>query len=158
MIEKSFEALSPEEQELLLAAEKAMENGYEPYSRFLVGAALRTEGGKIYCGADVENACYGLGTCAERSAFSVANAAGDRSFTAIATIGRGETFDNLDPVTPCGACRQWINEFAQLVGHDILVFCSNTKKDRVLVTSIHELLPKAFGPADVMVDLAKYRR
>lgn len=121
------------DQELFNAALKARENAYAPYSRFKVGAAVRTENGNIYSGCNIENGSYGLTCCAERCAIFNAVSAGERAFTAICI-----TADTAGPVSPCGACRQVMQEF---------------KIPKIILTNIHgqvkeftlqELLPYEF--------------
>jgi len=120
--------------ELLKAAEQAQKMAYAPYSRFAVGAALLAADGTIYTGCNVENASYGLGICAERNALAHAVASGARQFTAVAVVS-----DN--GVTPCGACRQVLAEFAP----EMAVIVADTDGNR-RVFSLSELLPDAFGP------------
>ena len=92
---------------LLRAAEAAMKNAHAPYSGFPVGAALRASGGGIYTGANVENAAYPQGQCAEASAIGALVAAGARTITAVAVVAENEDF-----CPPCGGCRQRLSEFA----------------------------------------------
>ncbi|MBK5258446.1 MAG: cytidine deaminase [Thermoanaerobaculia bacterium] len=92
--------------ELIAEARKARENAVAPFSKFKVGAALRTAAGKIYRGCNVENATYGLTVCAERVALLSALAAGERKFTSIAVITQSP-----EPSTPCGPCRQLMWEY-----------------------------------------------
>ncbi|MCX6998388.1 MAG: cytidine deaminase [Kiritimatiellaeota bacterium] len=92
---------------LLDAAERAQRNAHAPYSHYRVGAAVLTDGGKIYAGCNVENASYGLTICAERVAVGAALAAGARRVRAAAVIA-----DGPDVPYPCGACRQVLAEFA----------------------------------------------
>ena len=87
--------------DLIEEAKLARENADAPFSKFKVGAALKTAGGKVYRGCNVENATYGLTVCAERVALLSAIAAGERKFTAIAVVTQSDV-----PSTPCGPCRQ----------------------------------------------------
>ena len=91
---------------LIDEARKARENAVAPFSKFKVGAALRTKAGKIYHGCNVENCTYGLTVCAERVALLTALAAGDRQFDAIAVVTQSD-----EPGSPCGPCRQLMWEF-----------------------------------------------
>jgi cytidine deaminase len=120
--------------ELIAAAAAVRERAYAPYSRFLVGAALRTADGTIFGGCNVENASYGLTICAERNAIAQAIAAGARDFTAVAVV-------SANGVTPCGACRQVLVEF----GPDMTVIVADTRGRRRIYT-LAELLLDAFGP------------
>ena len=120
-----------------------MAGAYAPYSNFRVGAALRFEDGEIVTGTNIENASYGLSLCAETVAVAKAMAAGRRGGLAqVAVIGTGAA-----PVTPCGRCRQVLNELAELGGTDPLVLCVGP--DDVYRIALSELLPAAFGPASL---------
>jgi cytidine deaminase len=130
--------------ELVAAARAARERAYAPYSGYRVGAALLTEGGTVVTGANVENASYGLGICAERAAVVAAVAAGHRSFAAIAVAAGG-----AEPARPCGACRQVLHEFP--AGPDLEVVCAGEDGDQLLVTTLGELLPQPFGPSQLGV-------
>jgi cytidine deaminase len=122
---------------LVTAAAAAQKTAYAAYSRFAVGAALRTADGTIYSGCNVENASYGLSICAERSAVFHAVAHGQREFQAIAVVT-----DN--GVTPCGACRQVLAEFN--LGMAVVV--ADTAGNRRMYT-LADLLPDAFGAEDL---------
>jgi cytidine deaminase len=119
--------------ELLTSARDVREVAYAPYSRFAVGAALRTKSGRVFCGCNVENLSFGLTICAERNAIFAAVAAGEREFEAIAIVA-----DSREPVTPCGACRQVLAEF----GLDMSVCSANLEGD-TFTSTIRELLPRA---------------
>jgi len=147
------EELRPNEEVLLFAAEQAMKNAYAPYSEYQVGAALMNMFGTIVLGANYENAAYGSTICAERTAIVAANAQGIRDFGNLAIISSGE-----DPAVPCGACRQVIYEAHQINKNSLEIIMSNAKKDNIIIASIEELLPKAFGPMDLCVDLSQYRK
>lgn len=92
---------------LLAAARVAMTHAHAPYSRYRVGAAVQTDGGRVFAGCNVENASYGLTNCAERTAVFKAVSEGARRVTAVAIVADGAA----EPV-PCGACRQVLAEFA----------------------------------------------
>ena len=113
---------------LFEAAKAAQAKAYAPYSRFNVGAAILTPSGAIYAGCNVENAAYPVGTCAEAGAIAAMIAAGGRRVAAILVCG-----DGAGLVTPCGACRQRIREFAGPEGV-------------VRTFTLAELLPESFGP------------
>ena len=119
--------------------EKALEaksKAYAPYSKFNVGCALVTMDDKIYLGCNVENASYGAGICAERTAIVKAVSDGHRKFKSIAVIT-----DLKEPATPCGICRQFIREF----GLDIVVYCFGMD-GTTLIKTLEEFLPHSFGP------------
>lgn len=117
----------------IAAAVEARLRAYAPYSRFPVGAALVATSGRIYTGCNVENLSFGLTMCAERVALGAALAAGEREFAAIAIVA-----DTQVPVSPCGACRQVLAEFAP----SLEIHLANLRNDRVQF-SLSELLPRA---------------
>jgi cytidine deaminase len=122
---------------LFNAARAAQLKAYAPYSRFTVGAAIRTPSGAIYAGCNVENAAYPQGACAEAGAISAMALAGERRIAEILVIGDGEAL-----VTPCGGCRQRIREFAAA---DTPVHIAGPEGLRATFT-LGELLPHSFGP------------
>jgi len=126
---------------LLGYARDAASRAYVPYSNFPVGAAILTESGDIVTGANVENASFGLTCCAERTAAFTAAAAGHRVFLAVAV-----TAPRVAAVTPCGACRQVLNEFKPR-DSDLIVILDS--EDGPLPIPLVELLPRAFGPVDL---------
>jgi len=154
---KNYQNLSLEDRELVDEAERTMENAYNPYSNFYVGAALLTKEGEIFSGSNVENASYGMTICAERAALFKANSERKRTLEKIAIITKGQKFDVEEPSAPCGACRQVIYEFSQISGKNIEIILSNTKKNKIIITTINELLPLAFGPVDLGIEVKKYQ-
>lgn len=158
MEKTEYGKLSPTQREMLDEAEKAMEKAYNPYSGFCVGATLLTKNNKIITGANVENAAYGSSICAERSAIVRANAEGHRMFKAVAVIARGKDFDTTEITAPCGECRQVLNEFAQVSEYDLDVILSTSQKDKIEIWKISELLPLAFGPKDLGIDVRTYQK
>lgn len=131
---------------LIAAAKRALENSYSPYSKFRVGAALRFADGTVVTGTNIENASYGLTLCAETVAIVKAMDDGHRGgLDEIAVIG-----DTDAPVTPCGRCRQVLNEMAELGATDPIVYCAGS--DDVVESRLSELLPRAFGPASLSDD------
>ncbi|MDQ6933483.1 MAG: cytidine deaminase [Candidatus Eremiobacteraeota bacterium] len=125
--------MSIETETLLEAARRAREKAYAPYSKFAVGAALRTADGSIFTGANVENSSLGLSLCAERLAACSAVAAGHRQFQAIAVVGPTGALS-----APCGACRQVLAEFS--IAMRVMYVMSSA----AVQTTLYELLPDRF--------------
>jgi cytidine deaminase len=150
-------ALEPSDQQLCYEAAKAARNAYAPYSKFSVGAAVRTERA-VYVGANLENASYGIGICAEVSAVTAANSAGDFNIKAIAVVGypSDDPTKGIDIVTPCGRCRQIIFEASQASATDIRIISCNGDLSKCKVSSASELLPDSFGPANLGLDVSKH--
>jgi cytidine deaminase len=121
------------QKKLLAQAEKTAEMAYAPYSKFRVGAALLCEDGTIVTGCNVENRSFGLTICAERNAVFAAIAQGKYRFTAVAV----STPDSVEPVGPCGACRQVLSEF-MLPDSPVYFAGSGPKQTK---TTIGKLLP-----------------
>ena len=139
-------ALTQQEIDLLLdRAQEARAHAYAPYSNYHVGAALLTADGQIYQGCNIENAAYGPSNCAERTAFFKAVYDGHRAFRAIAVIATGE-----EPGFPCGVCRQVMAEFC---GGDFIIITANRDRTKVDVSAFETLLPHAFGPKDLNVEV-----
>ena len=137
--------LSDLDKALIDAARDAASSSYSPYSDYPVGAALRFADGTIVTGTNIENASYGLALCAETVAVAKAMADGKRDgLEAVAVIGPDDRGDGA-PITPCGRCRQVLNELAALGGTDPRILCVGTSEVREVKLS--DLLPHAFGPA-----------
>lgn len=122
---------------LIAAARAARDKAYAPYSGFAVGAAVLDEHGRIHAGANVENAAYPQGWCAETSALAALVSGGSRRVLAVAVCAVAE-----DPVTPCGGCRQKLREFA---ADDCPVWLAGPQGLRA-AHRLGELLPHGFGP------------
>ena len=134
-----------EKKELIRMALKAREGAYVPYSDFLVGAALRAEDGRIFTGCNVENAAFTPTSCAERTALFKAVSEGVREFDAIAIVGSKAGEKNTLVTGPCGVCRQALYEFG---GPGLTVIMAKSEDDYI-VTTLGELLPYGFGPANL---------
>lgn len=143
--------MSVDKRALIAAARAASAGAYAPYSRFHVGAALGFADGTIITGANVENASYGLSLCAETVAVAAAMAAGRRGgLVAVAVLGGAPDGNGIAQVTgaalsPCGRCRQVLNELAQLGGTDPVIW--SVGGDGVVEMALSALLPMAFGPS-----------
>lgn len=149
--------MSDEKNRLIEAARAAALHAHAPYSRFAVGAALLMADGSVVIGANFENASYGLSLCAETVAVATASAQGRlREIMAVGVIGGAMDSDGRAtgavPVSPCGRCRQVLNEAAQMGGRDLPVHCGAAEGDAVRSYRLSELLPDAFGPADLGID------
>ncbi|RLE24501.1 MAG: cytidine deaminase [Actinobacteria bacterium] len=132
--------------ELYESAVKAQKQAYCPYSHYPVGAALRTVGGMVFSGCNVENAAYPLGSCAEAGAIAAMVLAGESEIGELVVVTGGAT-----PGTPCGGCRQRIREFAR---PDTLVHSTTTDSglSTAIVMTVAELLPESFGPENILSD------
>lgn len=131
-------AAAPEpapDRELIEAALAARSRAYAPYSKFLVGAAVRGDNGRVYSGVNVENASYGLTVCAERVAMQTAVAEGVRRVLAVAVATRGGG-------SPCGACRQVLWEFGDPA--TVVWLVDAERPERFAAHTLAELLPAAF--------------
>ena len=127
--------------DLIAAAKSARLKAYAPYSKFLVGAAVRDERGQIHGGCNIENAAYPQGWCAETSAIAAMIMSGGHAIAEMAVIGTGDLL-----CTPCGGCRQKIREFAK--GSVKIHICGEDGKLKQTFT-LDELLPASFGPENL---------
>ena len=123
--------------DLMSAAREARDNAYAPYSKFKVGAAIRTASGQIYSGCNVENAAYPEGLCAEASAIAAMVRAGEQHIVEAVVLGGGERL-----CTPCGGCRQKLREFAT----DDTPFHVCGPEGLCETMLLGALLPDSFGP------------
>lgn len=125
--------------ELMRLAKEARKNAYCPYSKVKVGAALLTKDGRVYSGANIENAAYSPSVCAERVAFFKAVEAGERDFAAIAVAG-GKGEEDNDGFAPCGVCRQVMAEFC---GKDFKILLKDG--DGISEHALTDILPLGFS-------------
>ncbi|MBI5767351.1 MAG: cytidine deaminase [Verrucomicrobia bacterium] len=135
----SFKLTAPLLRRLEKAARAAAKASYSPYSKFRVGSAVLTGSGKIYSGANIENASFGLANCAERTAIFCAASHGERKLRCVVVY----TPTPL-PTMPCGACRQVINEFGPHAA--VISICDSGER---LETTLDRLQPVAFGPKNL---------
>jgi cytidine deaminase len=126
---------------LITAAMAARLKAHAPYSKFYVGAAMRDEQGRIHGGANMENAAYPQGWCAECAAISHLVMAGGKQIMEVAVLGNGEAL-----CTPCGGCRQKIREFAK---GDVKIHCCTETGELIRTFTLDELLPASFGPENL---------
>src|SRR6478609_3218999 len=124
-------------EDMFATAREMRGKAYAPYSNFAVGAALRSESGKVYGGCNVENAAYPQGCCAEASAISAMIAGGDRRITEVLVVAKAD-----EPVTPCGGCRQKLREFA---ANDTPIHLCDPN-GHIKTVTLGTLLPMSFGP------------
>jgi cytidine deaminase len=142
-----------DDRQLIEKAREAALRAYAPYSGFSVGCAIESVDGQVVTGANMENACYRLGLCAEQSALTTAqHAFGLDKVARIAVAGGDGSAAELtgDTVcTPCGGCRQAILEAAQLSGRDVEVICASGSGAQAELHRISTLIPHGFGPANL---------
>lgn len=129
-----------EKQSLIDLANEARRQAYVPYSKYPVGAALRTKSGRIFTGVNIENAAYPQTMCAERVAIFKAVSEGEMEFEVIAVVTNNGG-------SPCGGCRQVMAEF----GLDAVVLFANGNGEMVKETTVNELLPEAFTPKHLVI-------
>lgn len=128
-----------EKTKLIQIAIDARKKAYVPYSHYPVGAALLTKSGKIYTGANIENAAFSVTICAERTAIFKAVSEGERDLQAIAVVTKNGG-------TPCGSCRQAMAEF----NPNMKIYIANEKGELVQETTLKEILPGYFGPESLV--------
>ncbi|MFC1835384.1 cytidine deaminase [Thermodesulfobacteriota bacterium] len=133
--------------ELVRSAAKVKENASVPLSHFRVGAAVLTDTGKIFAGCNTESIIPVLGVCAERNAINHAIIHGENSFIAVAVVS-----DLFSPLMPCGACLQYMQEFARQAGRDMLIICEGRSGERV-IESLDSLFKGGFSPDTSVRDL-----
>lgn len=130
--------------ELIETAMAQLAYSYAPYSHFKVGAALETKDGTIYGGCNIENAAFGPGNCAERTAFFKAVSEGKKEFSRIVIVG-GKEGNITDYCAPCGVCRQVMREFCS---PDFIIILAKSRTEWITYT-LSELLPESFGPENL---------
>lgn len=128
-------------QDLIDAAKAARKLAHAPYSKFYVGAAMRDEKGRVHAGANMENAAYPQGWCAECTTIGHLIMAGGKKITEVAVMGNGDAL-----CTPCGGCRQKIREFA---AGDVKIHCCTEAGKLIRTFTLDELLPASFGPENL---------
>jgi cytidine deaminase len=128
-------------QDLIDAAKAARKMAHAPYSKFHVGAAMRDEKGRVHAGANMENAAYPQGWCAECTAIGHLIMGGGSKITEVAVMGNGDAL-----CTPCGGCRQKIREFA---AGDVKIHCCTEEGRLIRTFTLEELLPASFGPENL---------
>jgi cytidine deaminase len=128
-------------QDLIDAAKAARKLAHVPYSKFYVGAAMRDEKGRVHAGANIENAAYPQGWCAECTAIGHLIMAGGTKITEVAVMGNGDAL-----CTPCGGCRQKIREFA---AGDVKIHCCTEEGKLIRTFTLEEILPSSFGPENL---------
>ena len=135
------------DEQLLALAREAAAKAYAPYSNFHVGCAIESVDGEVVTGANMENACYRLGICAEQSALAAAQHSFGLDRVARIAVAGGT---DATVCTPCGGCRQAILEAAQLGGRDLEILCGSGDGSATERHRIGELIPSAFGPANLV--------
>lgn len=139
-----FDELTNDEQQLVKKAMDATDNSYSPYSKFRVGAAIRLADGREIIGANQENAAFPVTLCAERTAIFAAQAQyPDQPIVALAIAARNENGFTVDPVSPCGSCRQVILEIEQRYHQSVKIYLYGTRGVYVINT-VRDLLPLCF--------------
>jgi cytidine deaminase len=134
------------DEQLLELARSAAAKAYAPYSNFRVGCAIESIDGDVVTGANMENACYRLGICAEQSALTAAQHSFGLDKVARVAVAGG---DGAKICTPCGGCRQALLEAAHLGARDLQVLCTSGDGSRAERHTISQLIPFGFGPGNL---------
>lgn len=143
---ESIEELQDADAELILAAGKASDTAYAPYSHFNVGAAVLLENGDIVSGNNQENVAYPSGLCAERVAlFSVGAHHPDIPVKAIAITAKSDRVKIDEPLAPCGACRQVMVEYEKKFGQNIRIILQGQQGKIFIINSVEDILPLSFN-------------
>ncbi len=141
----SSHELSDEDRELINRAHAILPDAYAPYSHFNVGAALLLDNGKVVVGTNQENASYSLGLCAERVALAAAASMHpDQRVKTIAVTIKNFNKPTLDPVSPCGICRQVLLEHEHSAGHPIKIILKGEGEKIYVIEKVSDLLPLSF--------------
>jgi len=144
-VSDSQDDLQPEEISLLESASESAKYSYSPYSRYKVGSAVLLSNGKVVTGSNQENMAFPSGLCAERVAlFSAVSNHPGILIKSIAITARSEDFPVIDPVTPCGSCRQALIEYENNQGEPIKLILGSQSGKTLLVQSVSDLLPLSF--------------
>ena len=147
---ENLNQLPDEEQQLMNAASAVLPEAYAPYSKFHVGAAILLENGKIVTGTNQENASFPIGLCAERIAIAAATSLyPNMKIIAIAVTIKNFNKPTLEPISPCGACRQVLLENEQETGNSIKILMKGEGKTICKLESVSSLLPLSFGSKDL---------
>ncbi len=147
---ENLNQLPDEEQQLMNAASAVLPEAYAPYSKFHVGAAILLENGKIVTGTNQENASFPIGLCAERIAIAAATSLYPKmKIIAIAVTIKNFNKPTLEPISPCGACRQVLLEKEQETGNSIKILMKGEGKTICKLESVSSLLPLSFGSKDL---------
>lgn len=134
------------DEQLIALARQSATRAYAPYSNFRVGCAIESVDGEVVTGANMENASYRLGICAEQSALTAAQHKFGLDKVARIAVAGGT---DATVCTPCGGCRQAILEAAQLAGRDVAILCGSGDGSAFERHTIGELIPFGFGPANL---------
>lgn len=138
-------------EELIEEADEVRKNTFSTFTDSSVGAAILTDSNKIYTGCYYESVIQGLGTCAERNAVGTAVSNSEYNFKAVAVVGEAE-----EPITPCGACRQILAEFAEVAQHDITIIMRG-QNGETRIENLSDMIPDSFGAAEAGANLKEYR-